>query len=85
MSCSCIVMRLVMGMLYVFVRIFEGSGTGIVFTYAIIIVVVGVIWLGVIMGMLYDFGLFFDIWLKIYKALKYICRGSLNIVANFQF
>ena len=48
--------------------------SGILFTFAIIIVtivdvvVAGVIWLRLVMGMLWDFGLVFGIWLEIYKV-----------------
>ena len=47
--------------------------TGILFIFAIIIVtvvvVVGILWLGLLMGMLYDFVLVFGICLEIYEAL----------------
>ena len=40
--------------------------------------------IGLLIGMLYDFGLVFGMFGNI-QSIKKICRRSLNMVANFKF
>ena len=73
MSCSCIGMWFVTGVLYVLVRILEGIGYGnhyFAIMIITVVVVVEVIWFRLVIGILMDFVLVFGICLEMYESLK---------------